>query len=138
MTLTKKLAAVGVALLASSLLLTGAEKADAPKGPTKAVAVLIPTKDSKVSGVITFTKEGDAIHITGKITGLTPGEHGFHVHEFGDLNSDDGMATGGHFDSDKHMHAPRTPRNATPATWATSRRAMTASPPLTKLTRSSR
>jgi superoxide dismutase, Cu-Zn family len=104
MTLTKKLAAVGVALLASSLLLTGAEKADAPKGPTKAVAVLIPTKDSKVSGVITFTKEGDAIHITGKITGLTPGEHGFHVHEFGDLNSDDGMATGGHFDSDKHMH----------------------------------
>jgi Cu-Zn family superoxide dismutase len=104
MSLTKKFAAVAVALLASTLLLTGAEKADAPKGPTKAVAVMTPTKDSKVSGVVTFTQEGDAIHVTGKITGLTPGEHGFHVHEFGDVSSDDGMATGGHFDSDKHKH----------------------------------
>jgi superoxide dismutase, Cu-Zn family len=104
MTLTRKLAAVAVALLASTLLLTGAEKDAAPKAPTKAVAVMTPTKNGKVSGTVTFTQEGDAVHITGKISGLTPGEHGFHVHEFGDISSDDGMATGGHFDSDKHMH----------------------------------
>jgi Cu-Zn family superoxide dismutase len=104
MTLTKKLAAVAAALLASTLLLTAGEEAEAPKGPTKAVAVLTPTKDSKVKGVITFTQEGDAVHVTGKIEGLTPGEHGFHVHEFGDLSSNDGMATGGHFDSAKHKH----------------------------------
>ncbi|HEX5272475.1 MAG TPA: superoxide dismutase family protein [Gemmataceae bacterium] len=105
MTLTKKLAAVALVLLASALLLpAGEEKADAAKGPTKAVAVLHPTKDSKVHGVITFTVEGDAVHVAGKIEGLSPGEHGFHVHEFGDVSSADGMATGGHFDSDKHMH----------------------------------
>jgi Cu-Zn family superoxide dismutase len=94
-------------LLASTLLLTAGEekKADAPKkGPTKAVAVMSPTKGNDVHGVVTFTQEGDAIHITGKITGLTPGEHGFHVHEFGDLNSADGTATGGHFDIDMHKH----------------------------------
>jgi Cu-Zn family superoxide dismutase len=104
MTLRKKLAAVAAALLASTLLLTAGEEADAPKGPTKAVAVLTPTKGSKVHGVVTFTQEGDAVHITGKIVGLSPGEHGFHVHEFGDINSADGMATGGHFDSNKHKH----------------------------------
>jgi Cu-Zn family superoxide dismutase len=105
MALTKKLAAVTLVLLASTLLLpAGEEKEAAAKGPTKAVAVLSPTKDSKVHGVVTFTVEGDAVHVTGKIEGLTPGEHGFHVHEFGDISSADGMATGGHFDSDKHMH----------------------------------
>ncbi len=105
MALTKKLAAVTLILLASTLLLSaGEEKEAAAKGPTKAVCVLSPTKDSKVHGVVTFTVEGDAVKISGKIEGLTPGEHGFHVHEFGDINSEDGMATGGHFDSDKHMH----------------------------------
>jgi len=95
------------ALLASALPLTAREekKADAPKkAPTKAVAVMSPTKGSEVHGIVTFTQDGDAIHITGKIRGLTPGEHGFHVHEFGNLDSPDGMATGGHFDSDMHMH----------------------------------
>ncbi len=100
---TKKLTAAAAALLASTLLLTAAEEKKA-EGPKKAVCVLTPTKGSEVHGVITFTQEGDAVHVSGKISGLTPGEHGFHVHEFGDLNSADGMATGGHFDTDKHMH----------------------------------
>ncbi|HKI36245.1 MAG TPA: superoxide dismutase family protein [Gemmataceae bacterium] len=108
MALTKKLAAVAVALLASTLLLTAAEekKADAPKGPKKAVCVLTPTKASKgdVHGTVTFTQTDDGVEITGEITGLTPGKHGFHVHEFGDLGSADGMATGGHFNPDMHKH----------------------------------
>src|SRR5207244_1746972 len=35
---------------------------------------------------------------------LTPGKHGFHIHEFGDMSSADGMATGGHFNPDGHKH----------------------------------
>ncbi len=94
------------ALLASALPVLGREeKADQPKkGPTKAIAVMTPTKGSEVKGIVTFTQDGDAIHITGKITGLSPGDHGFHVHEFGNISSPEGLATGGHFDTDKHMH----------------------------------
>ena len=31
------------------------------------------------------------------LAGLTPGNHGFHVHEFGNISSDDGSSAGGHF-----------------------------------------
>ncbi len=40
----------------------------------------------------------------GEITGLTPGEHGFHVHEFGVWN-EDGKASGGHFNPTGASHA---------------------------------
>jgi len=97
--------------MAASALLTAAATGlfaqhAAPAGGevTKAVAVLHPTKDSKVEGVVTFLKQGSAIRVEGRVTGLTPGKHGFHVHEFGDVSSEDGMATGAHFDIAKHMH----------------------------------
>lgn len=80
------------------------EKAEKPAGITKAVALLTPTKGSDVKGRVTFTQDGHAIHVHAEITGLSPGEHGFHVHEFG-VWSEDGMAAGGHFNPTKAPHA---------------------------------
>ncbi len=71
---------------------------------SKAVAILLPTKGKKVEGRVTFTKDGSTIHVHAEISGLTPGEHGFHIHEFG-VWSEDGMATGGHFNPAKEPHA---------------------------------
>jgi superoxide dismutase, Cu-Zn family len=71
---------------------------------TKAVAVLFPTKGSDVKGRVTFTQDGRSIHVHAEISGLSPGEHGFHVHEFG-VWSEDGMASGGHFNPTKSPHA---------------------------------
>jgi Cu-Zn family superoxide dismutase len=75
-------------------------------GPTKAVCVIQPLKlgKGKVHGVVYFTQKGDMVHVTGKISGLTPGLHGFHVHEFGDLTKDDGLSTGGHFNPEGLPH----------------------------------
>ncbi|MGZ4985481.1 MAG: superoxide dismutase family protein, partial [Chthoniobacterales bacterium] len=53
----------------------------------KAVAVLSPTANSKVMGTVTFTKSGDEVKVVADITGLTPGKHGFHIHEFGDCSA---------------------------------------------------
>jgi Cu-Zn family superoxide dismutase len=73
---------------------------------TKAIGQLIPTTktQSKVRGTVTFTKTSHGIHVQGEISGLTPGEHGFHVHEFGVWN-EDGMASGGHFNPTGAPHA---------------------------------
>ncbi len=49
-----------------------------------AVAVLVPNNNG-VAGVVRFTQEGKILHIDYHITGMSDGEHGFHVHNYGDL-----------------------------------------------------
>jgi len=73
---------------------------------SKAEAQLIATTktDSKVKGTIWFEKTSHGMHVHGEITGLTPGEHGFHVHEYGVWN-EDGTASGGHFNPTGAAHA---------------------------------
>ena len=72
--------------------------------PTKASAVLSPTANSKVTGTITFTKSADGVKVVGDINGLTPGKHGFHIHEFGDCSAPDATSAGSHFNPSKHQH----------------------------------
>ncbi len=78
-------------------------------GVTKAIAVMHPTKGQKVEGTVTFTKGEKGVRVQAHIHGLAAGSHGFHIHEFGDCNSPDGMSTGGHFNPEKAEHAgPKT------------------------------
>lgn len=72
--------------------------------PQKAIAVLSPTANSKVMGTVTFTKTGDEVKVVAEITGLAPGKHGFHIHEFGDCSAPDATSAGGHFNPAKHQH----------------------------------
>ena len=72
--------------------------------PEKAICVLYPTKDSKVSGKVVFTKAGKGIKVVADIEGLTEGNHGFHIHACGDCSSVDGLSAGGHFNPDNEMH----------------------------------
>jgi len=65
-------------------------------GPT-AVATLEPTKGNTAAGAVNFVQRGDKLLVTARVTGLTPGGHGFHIHEKGDCSSGDGMSAGGHF-----------------------------------------
>lgn len=53
--------------------------------------------DAKIRGEIKFTQAAAPIRVTGKLTGLPPGKHGFHVHVNGNCDSADGMSAGGHF-----------------------------------------
>ena len=71
---------------------------------TKAIAVLHPASGSQVMGTVTFTKTGDAVQVVADITGLKPGKHGFHIHEFGDCSATDASSAGSHFNPTKMPH----------------------------------
>ena len=72
---------------------------------TVAVAVVQGLGDHKVKGKVTFTQKSDGVEIVGEFTGLQPGEHGFHVHEFGDCSMADGKCAGGHFNPNGGKHS---------------------------------
>ncbi|QDU81193.1 Superoxide dismutase [Cu-Zn] precursor [Polystyrenella longa] len=74
------------------------------KVPKKAVAVLFPTQGNDVTGVITLEQKEDGVLLKGKVINLTPGKHGFHIHEYGDLRSKDGKSAGGHYSPEGHRH----------------------------------
>ncbi|TWU51833.1 superoxide dismutase family protein [Rubripirellula reticaptiva] len=66
--------------------------------PTLGVAVIQPTAGGKVRGMLRLMQKGENLQVMGKIRNLTPGDHGFHIHEFGDMrNMKDGTSAGGHF-----------------------------------------
>jgi Cu-Zn family superoxide dismutase len=75
---------------------------------TKAVAELHGTKGNNVKGTVSFTKEENGITIVADIEGLTPGKHGFHIHEYGDCTADDGTSAGGHFNPENVKHGAPT------------------------------
>jgi Cu-Zn family superoxide dismutase len=65
---------------------------------TKAIAVLHPTAGNNVHGTVTFTKMANGIQVVAHVEGLTPGDHGFHIHEFGDCSAPDATSAGAHFE----------------------------------------
>jgi len=73
--------------------------------PLKAIAVIHPTAGNKVSGTVTFTEVADGVQIQAEITGLTPGNHGFHVHQFGDCSAADASSAGAHFNPTNNIEA---------------------------------
>jgi Cu-Zn family superoxide dismutase len=77
----------------------------APAPVTKAVAVLNPLGSSGVSGTVTFTKTEGGVRVQALVKGLKPGDHGFHIHEFGDCSAPDGTSAGGHFNPTGAPHA---------------------------------
>lgn len=81
-----------LAAAAALVLACGGDKEPAAR------ADLDPLGNSGVKGTVTLTDLGGGkVRVAGVITGLKPGKHGFHVHEFGDCSSSDGKSAGEHF-----------------------------------------
>ena len=59
--------------------------------------------DSKISGDVVFMEEKDGLRIKAIFLNVSPGKHGFHIHENGSCD-DMGKAAGGHFNPDGSEH----------------------------------
>ena len=71
----------------------------------RAVAVLQPGAGGPVAGTVSFRRAPGGVQVSARVTGLTPGAHGFHVHEFGDCSAADFTSAGGHFNPMGQPHA---------------------------------
>jgi Cu-Zn family superoxide dismutase len=105
MTIGSKQARIGLAMAAAFGLASAAGAGD--KAPAGAYAELKPTQGSTVKGRVDFKPAQGGVLVTARIEGLTPGTHGFHVHEKGDCSAPDGASAGGHFNPTTKPHAPR-------------------------------
>ena len=85
-----------MSLAAGAAALLAACASSPPAQPT-ASASLEARSGSGVSGVVSFSARGDKVYVDARVSGLTPGEHGFHVHEVGDCSAADAMSAKGHF-----------------------------------------
>jgi Cu-Zn family superoxide dismutase len=109
-------AAAGLGIAVASFMSNGTDTTSAQTAPaaaggasastevTKAICMVQPLGGSKVAGKVVFTKVRDGVEVSAELTGLSPGEHGFHVHEFGDCSMADGTCAGGHFNPDGKPH----------------------------------
>ena len=92
----------GMAVLALAGALGGC--ASVGDSSPRAEARLAPTAGNNVSGTVSFAQVGDKVRIIAEITGLTPGAHGFHVHDKGDCSAPDATSAGGHFNPAAKPH----------------------------------
>ena len=71
-----------------------------------AMCTLSPASGSQVSGWVKFTQKNGYLLVEGDVTGLSPGKHGFHIHDKGDCSATDATSAGGHFNPTKQEHGP--------------------------------
>ncbi|MBL8486292.1 MAG: superoxide dismutase family protein [Rhodocyclaceae bacterium] len=69
-----------------------------------ATAQLEGRSGTQVTGTVNFRQEGKLVHVEAQVRGLTPGEHGFHIHEAGDCSAPDAASAKGHFNPGNKPH----------------------------------
>ena len=88
---------------------------NSPPQNVNAVAVIQPGNGYNARGHVLFEQAGAEVIIKVNISGLNSNSyHGFHIHEFGDIRSQDGKSAGGHYNPDDFPHAlpPEKKRHA--------------------------
>lgn len=100
--ITLALLVAAAPLLADDM--TAAETPAEAAPAERASAALRPASGSAVSGTVQFTQTGDGVRVVAEVSGLTPGKHGFHVHEKGDCSDPEAKSAGGHFNPGGSEH----------------------------------
>src|SRR5204863_4447927 len=69
-----------------------------------AMAELNPASGSNVRGTVHFYETKQGVRVVATVSGLTPGKHGFHIHDKGDCSDPEAKNAGGHFNPANMKH----------------------------------
>ena len=100
-----------VSLSLAATLVVACQQDEQGGGGRPAPADFQPPGNSGVDGTVEFTPlQGVRIRIHAEVTGLEPGSHGIHIHEFGDCSDPEGLSAGDHFNPEGVAHGgPNSP-----------------------------
>jgi Cu-Zn family superoxide dismutase len=90
------------------------EAATAEPAAPKSIETIFQSKSgSKLAGKATLTETAEGVKVMIALDGVSPGDHGSHVHEKGDCSAPDAASAGGHFNPATNPHAlpTGTPRH---------------------------
>ena len=73
---------------------------------TRAICIMN-NAELNIKGLVKFEDDGNITKIWGNFSGMTPGQHGFHIHEFGNLTNACHTA-GAHYNPHKKTHGGPT------------------------------
>lgn len=82
------------------LVVTGCTAASAETGTARIQAT---TEGSSVSGTATLADTPEGLTVSIQVAGVAPGQHGFHIHQYGDC-AEKGNAAGGHYNPEGVQH----------------------------------
>jgi Cu-Zn family superoxide dismutase len=93
----------------SMVLFSGCDELGRHRRPkADAVAVLRATEGHQVRGTVSFSRVSRGVRVIARVQGLTAGDHGFHIHQFGDCRAADGSSAGGHYNPHNQRHGAPT------------------------------
>ena len=68
------------------------------------VAKVEPTQGNTAKGEVRFYRGDAGVHVVADLEGLSPGLHGFHLHEKGDCSAPDAASAAGHYNPSGAPH----------------------------------
>ena len=67
-------------------------------------AILSPKSGSSATGTVDFAKSKNGLLVRAYLNQVSPGNHGFHIHEKGDCGAPDASSAGGHYNPTLSHH----------------------------------
>lgn len=100
-----------IVTLAAGLVLAGcAGTGGSERGPSATVELM--SSGGQKVGTATLTEEGGTVRIVVEVTGLSPGQHGLHIHAVGKCNPPGFTTAGGHYNPLARKHGLASPEGA--------------------------
>ena len=103
------LVAAGCALLAACTARTEAGVDTGAAADTPTAAADLKDANGETVGTVRLAEVGGGVRVIAETRGMTPGEHGFHIHETGACEPPDFKSAGSHFNPGERQHGLLNP-----------------------------